>query len=549
MHPACCTNTSWGLSTPRRTPEGQVFNAPATSSHLLRVSSMTKAKLRGRVWRTPLLVFLLLCDTTIQSTCSLEVCILFWIMAMPETFPTLLESHSPSNSDSRSLSKFTSYSYANDGADAVLDVTAFSVDGFSDFQLDLSLLSATAAPSPPPSPPPLTDSPFSSYLPSSPPSSSRRSVSFSTNPPASIARSASAPRLSTSPRVSLTSAAAPSTNAATGSGSGAWTLSKYVPKGTPIDRGRRSQWSKVAGSASGSDDASDVAEDGVLFSTVRSTSVDSERERRAGAGPRWHATSTGASQRSISPLAEWNYVSPPPPRAHTFAGRGSGSGGGRPRSAGSISAGVPLALAPLPESVAIHLDGLHPEASADWASSMRAALGDPVAASTPALSPSPSTPTPPSAAQSTDELLRTPSDGARGGPPDDGGCGVAHRSPSAEAHSDLDAGPGTGLDSSLHTAAEQGLGGMTWFDAGILPGRSPGPGSTCASTVPSVYSCDQLEPEPVPLSDTRTPLRMRARGSEPRRRSSASRREWEWWRRLLRRLRRLQAIVLRGNAV
>jgi hypothetical protein len=121
---------------------------------------------------------------------------------------------------------------------------------------------------------------FSSHLLSSPPSSSRRSVSFSTGPAPSLGRAASAPRLSTSPRMSLTSV--PSN----GPGSGSWPLPR-VGHGTPIDRGRRSAW--VGNGSTGGEDADEVTEDGVFFSTVRSTSIDSTLQ---------------PSQRSISPLAE-----------------------------------------------------------------------------------------------------------------------------------------------------------------------------------------------------------------------------------------------------
>ncbi|KAJ7870104.1 hypothetical protein B0H14DRAFT_2571520 [Mycena olivaceomarginata] len=104
--------------------------------------------------------------------------------ATPEAFPTVTDS--PNTYVSRSLSKFTSYSYADDDADATLNVTSFSNDGFSDFKLDLSCLSSP--PSPPPSPPLPSDYPFSA---SSPPSSSRRSVSLSTAPSSSLGRARS----------------------------------------------------------------------------------------------------------------------------------------------------------------------------------------------------------------------------------------------------------------------------------------------------------------------------------------------------------------------
>ncbi|KAJ7662856.1 hypothetical protein B0H17DRAFT_1257678 [Mycena rosella] len=386
----------------------------------------------------------------------------------PEAFP--LVNDSPSDSDSRSLSKFTSYSYAEDDAAATLDVTSFSADGFSDFKLDLACLSTT--PSPPPSPPPPSDYPFSSYLPSSPPSSSRRSVSFSTGPSPSLGRVSSAPRLSTSPRISLISA--PSNIP------GSWPLSRYVGRGTPIDPSRRSEW---GGRGPGGED---VAEDGVLFSTVRSTSIDSVPQ---------------PSQRSISPLTEWNYISPPPVVYKPYSERRRST----------------VSLEPLPESAKIHLDGLDPNSSAEWASSMQMVLASPISASASTSTPELSSETHFESAMESVEELRTPEE----------------RSEARErAMSEMD----LGLES-LNAAVDQGLGlipgGMTWFDVGILP--SSGRAS------PSVYSCDQpstpqiSRPRSVNQSYTEAEMRF------PLRERFQSR---LWWQRFLNRLRRLRASLI-----
>ncbi|KAJ7721240.1 hypothetical protein B0H14DRAFT_3520721 [Mycena olivaceomarginata] len=76
--------------------------------------------------------------------------------------------------------------------------------------------------------------------------------------------------------------------------------------------------------------------DGVLFSTVRSTSINSAPQ---------------LSQRSVSLLAECNYVSPaPPPLAYKSSTE-------RCRST--------LSLLPLPESVRIQLPGISPNSSAE----------------------------------------------------------------------------------------------------------------------------------------------------------------------------------------
>ncbi|KAJ7784047.1 hypothetical protein B0H14DRAFT_3584931 [Mycena olivaceomarginata] len=118
------------------------------------------------------------------------------------------------------------------------------------------------------------------FFPSSPPS--RRSASFSTGLAPSLGCAASAPGLSTSPRMSLTSM--PSN----GPHSGSWPLPR-IGHGTPINRGRRSAW--AGNGSTGVEEADEVTESGVLFSTVPSTSIDSS-----------HSTPQ-PSQRSILILA------------------------------------------------------------------------------------------------------------------------------------------------------------------------------------------------------------------------------------------------------
>jgi hypothetical protein len=112
-------------------------------------------------------------------------------------------------------------------------------------------------------------------------------------------------------------------------GSGSWPL-RRVGHGTPIDGGRRSAW---AGNGSArSEDADEVSEDGVLFLTVRFTSIDSAPQ---------------PSQRSISLHAECNYVSPaPPPLAYKLSTEHRRS---------------TLSLLLLPESVKIQLPGNQPQ--------------------------------------------------------------------------------------------------------------------------------------------------------------------------------------------
>ncbi|KAJ7708483.1 hypothetical protein B0H14DRAFT_3642827 [Mycena olivaceomarginata] len=209
-------------------------------------------------------------------------------------------------------------------------------------------------------------------------------------------------------------------------GSGSWPLPR-VGHGTPIDGGRRSAWAGN-GSACG-EDSDEVTEDGVLVSTVCSTSINSAPQ---------------LSQRSISLLAECNYVSPAPlPLAYELSTE---------RRQSMLS----LLLLPLPESVQIQLPG--------------------------------------NQSQNQPQLV--------------GRVGVDHAEGAHLAHFrhsiDIDAGAvvrdalrvGDAAEheremdlelESLHAAVDQGLGlipgGLTWFDVGILP--SSGRAS------PSVYSCDQ----------------------------------------------------------
>ncbi|KAJ7240151.1 hypothetical protein B0H12DRAFT_1221783 [Mycena haematopus] len=398
---------------------------------------------------------------------------------MPEAFPALLDS--PSNSDARSLSKSTSYSYADeDGHAATLDVTSFSAEGFSDFDLDLTCLSRP--PSPPPSPPPQSDYPFSPYLPSSPPSSSRRSVSFSTGPSLSLGRPASAPGLSVSPRISLT-------GAPNGPGSASWPLPR-VGHGTPIDRGRRSAW---AGNGAGEDGAEEVAEDGVLFSTVRSTSIDS---------------TPPLSQRSISPLTEWNCVSPPALVYKPYAERR--------RSTISL----------LPESVRIQLPGINHNSSAEWANSTtQTVLASPVSAAASTSTPELSSETHFESAMQSVEELRTPDERTNNN---------IERAAEREREMDL------GLES-LNAAVDQGLGlipgGMTWFDVGILPGLGSASGRASS---PSVYSCDQVSLSTPRISRPHSVDPSEARFSIKERVASGL-----WWRRFVGRLRLFRDMLRR----
>ncbi|CAK5268978.1 unnamed protein product, partial [Mycena citricolor] len=200
--------------------------------------------------------------------------------------------HSPRPSQNESL-----YCTSDDDDAATLDITAFSNDGFSDFKLDLTCLV-----SPPPSPP-QPASPQLHPVSSISSSAARRSVSFSSPAPiGSIVRPASAPRLGLG-FGSTTAMGAPTGTNSSSSPRLSFTLPmtancSRLGRGTPIDPGRRSEWAGHGGVDLG------AREDGVLFSTVRSSS-----------GSFLFDGSGGGDARSESPLTEWNYVSPVPVRA------------------------------------------------------------------------------------------------------------------------------------------------------------------------------------------------------------------------------------------
>ncbi|KAJ7801235.1 hypothetical protein B0H14DRAFT_1680917 [Mycena olivaceomarginata] len=113
---------------------------------------------------------------------------------------------------------------------------------------------------------------------------------------------------------------------------------------------------------------------------------------------------------------------------------------------------------------------INPNSSAEWASTTQKALASPISATASTSTPELSSETHfESAMQSVEE--RTP---------DERSAHIEERQAEHEREMDLGLEP-------LHAAVDQGLGlipgGMTWFDAGILPGSG--------RASPSVYSCDQ----------------------------------------------------------
>ncbi|KAG6825393.1 hypothetical protein H0H92_003834, partial [Tricholoma furcatifolium] len=132
--------------------------------------------------------------------------------------------------------------------EAPIEVRAFQ--GFRDFELDLTCLS------PPPSPPP------SVYRDATP--SPRNSTSLRSPSPALSRKSHTK---------SISSIVPTGENPAV---RGSWPLARYVGRGTPIDKGRRMEWSAT------STECGDVGEDGVL---VRTTSY--EPPPKGSSTPEW----------------------------------------------------------------------------------------------------------------------------------------------------------------------------------------------------------------------------------------------------------------------
>ncbi|TFK34299.1 hypothetical protein BDQ12DRAFT_375247 [Crucibulum laeve] len=273
---------------------------------------------------------------------------------------------------------------------------------FSDFDLDLSCLS-TAVPPASPSPPP---SPILS-----------RSISFAKH---------LAP-LSGQKQMKRQSSPLLAPNTTTSIIQGTWPSPEYTGRGTPIDRNRRVEW--------GGTTNDEVGEDGILFSAVRSTSLDSAIRPR----------------RSMSP--EWQYLSPIP-SSKSPSPPGSDRRYSLRRSIGEK----------VPDLTPIEIKGIDPDQPEDWASMMQAVLGSAEGASTSNLEAKPVEKVEEKAAarEVTEEALIT--------------------SPSAliEEPNDLE----LDMDLGIGEALNKGLGlhgpGMTFFDLGILPntGRES----------PSVYS-------------------------------------------------------------
>ncbi|KAG6916492.1 hypothetical protein DXG01_006618 [Tephrocybe rancida] len=343
-----------------------------------------------------------------------------------------------------------------------------SFKGFTDFELDLTCLS------PPPSPPASIYTDARSNSPSGSPRHSI-SVSFRSNSPSRSRVSGISQAKSSSPLLPTSAASVVR---------GSWPLMRYVGRGTPIDKNRRIEWGGT------SNEGDDVGEDGVLFSTVRSTSLDSAAH---------------PSQRSVSP--EWNNVLDR-----------------RPSTLPSRSRSRSVAVDPATPSPEIQIEGLGSEKPGEWASFMQTVLSE---------SSSPTASTSQLPAQHTTQEPAAPETLEKAGP-------VTSMSP--EEIGQLDTG--LEIDLGIDGALDLGLGyrgGMNWFDLGMLPASG--------RETPSVYSSQAPSQRPSrPASVTVTPqdnrsttsMKVEAETSQSVQAKSSSP---TWWRRVLRRLKRVHTLI------
>ncbi|KAG5649802.1 hypothetical protein H0H81_001940 [Sphagnurus paluster] len=168
--------------------------------------------------------------------------------------------------------------------ETTVEIPAF--EGFTEFELDLSLLS------PPPSPP---ASMYTDARSLSPTSSPRPSMSMSMSFHSSISQS-----VSHSQNQSALNAADNSVSR------GPWPLKRYVGRGTPIYRSRRIEWGGVG--------SEEVSEDGFLFSDVGSTSLDSAfRPSTRSISPEWSVLHRRPSTLPARARSRTFAVEPPTP--------------------------------------------------------------------------------------------------------------------------------------------------------------------------------------------------------------------------------------------
>lgn len=362
---------------------------------------------------------------------------------------------------------------------AGIDTSIFAV--FADFELDLSCLS------PPSSPTPSTSELPPSSTPSPPPSPQpspilSRSISFASHlgPLTTNKSSKKSKKSSSSANLSATAPVGVR---------GSWPLIKYAGRGTPIDRSRRLEWGGFSGEG--------VAEDGHLFSGVRSTSMDSANR---------------PSERSNSP--EWDYRSPLTSSISHSSHSRSISQSTSHRSASTHE--PPPELAPL--------EGLGSDKADEWDSIMKTVL-------------SPTTELPKiiySTVHHT-ELIDHDRKSTDIHPT------TSPTTMSPEQIEQLNSG--LEIDLGLNAALDLGLGqrgGMNWFDLGLLPTSGSGRES------PSVYSSRAPTPRPsrppsLHESEHRSTTSTKAEMTEIVEIKSETA---PWWRRMLLRIRRVQTLII-----
>jgi hypothetical protein len=262
---------------------------------------------------------------------------------------------------------------------------------------------------------------------------------------------------------------------------------KYAGRGTPIDRSRRLEWGGFSGEG--------VAEDGLLFSSVRSTSMDS---------------ATRPSERSTSP--EWDYRSP-------LASSMSQSSNARSFSQSTAHGSTSFHEAP-PELAP--LEGLGSDKVGEWDSIMKTVLSPTI--ELPEIKNSTGEETGPIYHNNRSTFLNP----------------TASPTMSPEQIEKLN--NGLEIDLGINAALDLGLGqqgGMNWFNLGLLPSSASGRES------PSVYSSQAPTPRP-----SRPPS---LRESEHRSTTSTKTEINDavhvksepapWWRKILLRFRRVQTLL------
>ncbi|KAF9483219.1 hypothetical protein BDN70DRAFT_342408 [Pholiota conissans] len=384
---------------------------------------------------------------------------------------------------------------AEPATDSSIDTSMFDV--FNDFNLDLSCLSPPGSPVASTSSlhlPPSTPSPPTSPILS-------RSISFATQAPQASTLTAKKSKKASTPN--LTSTAPAGTR-------GSWPLVKYTGRGTPIDRNRRLEWGGFSGDEN-------VAEDGLLFSGVRSTSLDSNAIR--------------PSQRSLSP--EWNMSSSLSHSMHT-----------RSLSESQTSHKDASIHEPPPELAP--LEGLGLNKQDEWDSIMKTVLSPTTEPEEEVEPPTPSDTN--NAHENVSEDLKA----ARFKSISTSTTNPAAEKPVVQLTPEQmeQLNNGLEMDLGINAALDLGLGrrgGMNWFDLGFLPASSSGRDS------PSIYSSQMATPRassPASLrqaSEHRSMTSTKAEvgngngnGAGHETKSEPSSR---WWQKMLLRMRRVHTII------